>query len=66
MLKMKLVLLLATIFLAQAIHLHNNHDAAVDLPAGTVRLAADNGQYLKVCRNCGKGAYPDSASVSAL
>jgi hypothetical protein len=43
MISMKLAFLLATIFLAQAIHLQNSHDAAVDLPAGSVRLVADNG-----------------------
>lgn len=64
--KMKLVLLLATVLLTQSMHLHNNHEASVDLPAGTVRLMADNGQYLKKCTNCGEGAYPDSASISAL
>jgi hypothetical protein len=65
MLSIKLAFLLATIFLAHAIHLQNNHDAAVDLPAGSVRLVADNGQFLKICHGCGNGAFPDSASIGA-
>jgi len=42
MLKLKLTIFLAVLLIADAIHL-NNHEAAVDLPAGTVNLIADNG-----------------------
>ena len=63
MFKGKLTIFLAVLLIADAIHL-NNHEAAVDLPAGNVNLIADNGQAIKKCDNCGRGASTESASVS--
>jgi Zn-finger protein len=60
----KIATLLVILLVAEAIHLQGNHEASVDLPAGTVNLIADNGQAIKVCNNCGAAAYTDSASVA--
>jgi thymidine kinase len=60
-----MILILALALTANAIHLNLNHDQAVDLPAGSVYLVGDNGQYISICTNCGGGAYPDSAALAA-
>lgn len=65
MMKKELAVLLALVFAANALHLKETHAPGVDLPAGTVALIADNGQFLSVCSNCGNGAKPDSASLDA-
>jgi hypothetical protein len=49
----KLFVTLALFLAASAIHLNQNHDGPVDLPAGNVQLVSDLGTYLKVCHNCG-------------
>lgn len=58
-----IIVILALVLTASAIHLNLNHDAAVDLPAGTVYLGAYNGQYARICANCGPAAYTDSAAL---
>lgn len=53
--------LLALVFTVQAVHLHMNHEATVDLPNGSVYIISNNGGYLRVCLNCGGlAAYPAS------
>lgn len=65
--KMKggIIVVLALALTASAIHLNLNHEAAVDLPAGSVYLSGDIGQFVSICTNCGPAAYPDSAALSA-
>jgi thymidine kinase len=60
-----LIIVLALALTASAIHLNLNHEAGIDLPAGSVYLLGDNGQYVSICTNCGSGAYPDSAALTA-
>ena len=60
-----MIIVLALALTASAIHLNLNHEAGIDLPAGSVYLLGDNGQFVSICTNCGSGAYPDSAALTA-
>jgi hypothetical protein len=42
-----LTVLILVAITTNSIHLHQQHEAAVDLPAGSVLLIADDGEYLK-------------------
>jgi hypothetical protein len=57
----KVLLVALVLIAAQAIHLNQAHEAAV-LKAGKVTIQADNGNYLRVCHNCG-GLKDDQASI---
>ena len=59
----KILVLFAIVLACHAIHLHQAHEAEVDLPPGTVNLIADNGEFLRVCQNCGTINNADSASI---
>jgi hypothetical protein len=61
--KGEIIVILALALTASAIHLQQSHEAAVDLPAGSVYLLGDNGQFINICTNCGPGSYPDSAAL---
>lgn len=61
MLRSSLLIALVLVTVVQTLHLHDTST----LVAGNVTLAADNGQLLRVCRNCG-GAVADSASIQAI
>ena len=59
-----IIVILAVALTASAIHLNLNHDADVDLPAGSVYLIANNLNYASVCKNCGEATQTDSAAVT--
>ena len=64
----RILVLFAILLAVQAIHmqqLYEEKEAGIDLPPGTVNLIADNGEFLRVCRNCGANNNRDSASVQA-
>jgi len=63
--KGEIIVVLALALTASAIHLNLNHEAKIDLPAGSVYLASDKSQYLSICTNCGSESYTDSAAISA-
>lgn len=60
----KILVLFAILLAAHAIHLECTEKVSeIDLPPGTVNLIADNGQFLRVCQNCGSINNADTASV---
>lgn len=65
----QLAVVLALLYLTTSLHLSQSHQADAvppitdDLFEGPVYLIADNGQYLKVCSQCGPGLFPWSATI---
>lgn len=49
MIKKAILVALVFALAVHAMHLHENHEAGVNLAAGQVSLVADNGQYLHIC-----------------